>query len=147
MARPRHGASKTSQTEQTEHDPGHDDGDESLPSDTPGGPEARLADFLSQSVKPTALGEATSKTLQLADPAQSTLTYPKKLAFRVTNSTTAAVVLTSLRRGRRERRRAFHDVYILVSETDDRFHYGGITDDLNARVAEHNRGKCPCIET
>lgn len=39
--------------------------------------------------------------------------------------------------------KAFHYVYILVSETDDGLHYTGITDDLNARLVEHNRGKCP----
>lgn len=39
--------------------------------------------------------------------------------------------------------KAFHYVYILVSEIDDRLHYSGITDHLNARLAEHNRGKCP----
>ena len=39
--------------------------------------------------------------------------------------------------------KAFHYVYILVSETDNRLHYSGITAYLNARLAEHNRGKCP----
>lgn len=34
--------------------------------------------------------------LQLADPSTSSLTYPKKLVFRVTNSSTSAVVITSL---------------------------------------------------
>jgi putative endonuclease len=39
--------------------------------------------------------------------------------------------------------KAFHHVYILVSEIDHRLHYSGITDHLNAGLAEHNRGKCP----
>jgi predicted GIY-YIG superfamily endonuclease len=34
-------------------------------------------------------------------------------------------------------------VYILVSEADGRLHYSGLTCDLNTRLAEHNRGKCP----
>ena len=38
---------------------------------------------------------------------------------------------------------AFYYVYILVSEADGRLHYGGLTRDLNTRLAEHNRGKCP----
>jgi putative endonuclease len=39
--------------------------------------------------------------------------------------------------------KAFHYVYILVSETDNTLHYSGITAHLNVRLAEHNRGKCP----
>ena len=39
--------------------------------------------------------------------------------------------------------KAFHYVYILVSEVDNSLHYSGMTGDLNARLAEHNRGKCP----
>jgi predicted GIY-YIG superfamily endonuclease len=34
-------------------------------------------------------------------------------------------------------------VYILVSETNDKVHYSGITRQLNARLSDHNRGKCP----
>jgi putative endonuclease len=34
-------------------------------------------------------------------------------------------------------------VYILVSEADDRRHYSGVTRNLDARLAEHNQGKCP----
>jgi predicted GIY-YIG superfamily endonuclease len=37
----------------------------------------------------------------------------------------------------------FYYVYILVSEINDEAHYSGVTRDLNARLAEHNRGKCP----
>ena len=37
----------------------------------------------------------------------------------------------------------FYYVYILVSEIDDEKHYSGVTRDLKARLAEHNRGKCP----
>ena len=37
----------------------------------------------------------------------------------------------------------FYYVYILVSETDEKAHYSGITRNLNARLSEHNRGKCP----
>jgi len=37
----------------------------------------------------------------------------------------------------------FHYVYILVSERDNNLYYSGITRDLNARLGEHNRGKCP----
>jgi putative endonuclease len=37
----------------------------------------------------------------------------------------------------------FYYVYILVSETDNRRHYSGVTRDLHARLAEHNQGKCP----
>ncbi len=40
---------------------------------------------------------------------------------------------------------SFYYVYILVSETDHEVHYSGVTRDLNARLAEHNRGKCPHI--
>ena len=36
----------------------------------------------------------------------------------------------------------FYYVYILVSETDEKAHYSGITRNLNARLSEHNRGKC-----
>jgi putative endonuclease len=39
--------------------------------------------------------------------------------------------------------KAFHYVYTLFSEADDRLHYSGITGDLSARLVEHNRGKCP----
>ena len=37
----------------------------------------------------------------------------------------------------------FYYVYILVSETNEKMHYSGVTRDLNARLCEHNRGKCP----
>ena len=37
----------------------------------------------------------------------------------------------------------FYYVYILVSETNDKVHYSGITRQLNSRLTEHNRGKCP----
>lgn len=37
----------------------------------------------------------------------------------------------------------FYYVYILVSETDAKAHYSGITRNLNARLGEHNRAKCP----
>jgi len=37
----------------------------------------------------------------------------------------------------------FYYVYILVSETDEKAHYSGMTRNLNARLSEHNRGKCP----
>ena len=37
----------------------------------------------------------------------------------------------------------FYDVYILVREGDGRVRYSGLTRDLNTRLAEHNRGKCP----
>ncbi len=37
----------------------------------------------------------------------------------------------------------FYYVYILVSETDEKAHYSGITRNLNARLSEHNREKCP----
>ena len=36
----------------------------------------------------------------------------------------------------------FYYVYILISETDKEAHYSGITRNLNARLNEHNRGKC-----
>jgi predicted GIY-YIG superfamily endonuclease len=39
--------------------------------------------------------------------------------------------------------KGFYYVYILVSEADGRLHYSGLTRDLNTRLAEHNRGKCP----
>jgi predicted GIY-YIG superfamily endonuclease len=39
--------------------------------------------------------------------------------------------------------KGFYYVYILVSEADVRQHYSGLTRDLNTRLAEHNRGKCP----
>jgi putative endonuclease len=38
--------------------------------------------------------------------------------------------------------RKFFYVYILVSENDPAIHYTGLTDDLNERLAMHNRGKC-----
>jgi len=38
---------------------------------------------------------------------------------------------------------AFFYVYILVSEANDTFHYTGITQNLQQRLLEHNRGKCP----
>jgi putative endonuclease len=37
----------------------------------------------------------------------------------------------------------FYYVYILTSETNKKAHYSGITRNLNARLTEHNRGKCP----
>jgi predicted GIY-YIG superfamily endonuclease len=37
----------------------------------------------------------------------------------------------------------FYYVYILANETNDKAHYSGITRNLNARLSEHNRGKCP----
>jgi len=37
----------------------------------------------------------------------------------------------------------FYYVYILVSETNDKVHYSGIKRQLNARLSDHNRGKCP----
>ena len=36
----------------------------------------------------------------------------------------------------------FYYVYILASETSEKAHYSGATRDLNARLSEHNRGKC-----
>ena len=36
----------------------------------------------------------------------------------------------------------FYYVYILVSEVDNETHYSGVTRDLNARLLDHNRGKC-----
>ena len=36
----------------------------------------------------------------------------------------------------------FYYVYILVSETNEKAHYSGITRDLMARLMEHNQGKC-----
>ena len=38
---------------------------------------------------------------------------------------------------------SFYYVYILISEIDEEAHYSGITRNLNARLSEHNRGKCP----
>ena len=38
---------------------------------------------------------------------------------------------------------AFYYVYILVSEANNEMHYSGMTHDLNGRLTEHNRGKCP----
>jgi predicted GIY-YIG superfamily endonuclease len=34
----------------------------------------------------------------------------------------------------------FYYVYILVSETNDKAHYSGLTRNLNARLSENNRG-------
>jgi predicted GIY-YIG superfamily endonuclease len=39
--------------------------------------------------------------------------------------------------------KGFYYVYILVSEINGEAHYSGVTRDLNARLVEHNRGKCP----
>jgi putative endonuclease len=39
--------------------------------------------------------------------------------------------------------KGFYYVYILVSERNNEIHYSGITRDLNGRLVEHNRGKCP----
>jgi putative endonuclease len=39
----------------------------------------------------------------------------------------------------------FYYVYILVSENNEKAHYSGATRDLNARLSEHNRGKCAHI--
>ena len=38
---------------------------------------------------------------------------------------------------------AFHYVYVLVSASDPRIHYTGLTDDLDARLRKHNEGGCP----
>jgi len=37
----------------------------------------------------------------------------------------------------------FHYVYVLVSETDPKRHYTGLTDDLSARLKAHNSGQLP----
>jgi len=37
----------------------------------------------------------------------------------------------------------FFYVYILVSECDASLHYTGVTQNLSARLKEHNRGACP----
>ena len=37
----------------------------------------------------------------------------------------------------------FFYVYILVSKTNEKLHYTGITQNLNQRLLEHNRGKVP----
>ena len=42
-----------------------------------------------------------------------------------------------------QRMKNFFFVYVLVSELNETIHYTGITRDLEERVAEHNRGKCP----
>jgi putative endonuclease len=34
-------------------------------------------------------------------------------------------------------------VYILVSQANETIHYTGVTRDLEERLLEHNRGKCP----
>jgi predicted GIY-YIG superfamily endonuclease len=39
--------------------------------------------------------------------------------------------------------KGFYYVYILVSEMNPQRHYTGRTQNLNARLVEHNRGKCP----
>jgi putative endonuclease len=36
----------------------------------------------------------------------------------------------------------FHYVYILVSESDPKRHYAGLTSDLTKRLKAHNSGKC-----
>ncbi len=38
---------------------------------------------------------------------------------------------------------SFYYVYILVSETNEKAHYSGVTPDIDARLNEHNREKCP----
>jgi putative endonuclease len=38
--------------------------------------------------------------------------------------------------------RFFH-VYILVSEAHEAIHYTGITENLQERLRDHNRGACP----
>ena len=37
----------------------------------------------------------------------------------------------------------FYYVYILASELDQELHDSGITRNLESRLREHNRGKCP----
>jgi putative endonuclease len=37
----------------------------------------------------------------------------------------------------------FFYVYILVSEADKTIHYTGVTQNLQERLREHNRGACP----
>ena len=41
----------------------------------------------------------------------------------------------------------FYYVSIVVSETNEKVHYSGVTRDINARLIEHNRGKCPHTAT
>jgi predicted GIY-YIG superfamily endonuclease len=36
----------------------------------------------------------------------------------------------------------FYYVYILVSETNEKMHYSGVTRDLTARLSKHNQGAC-----
>jgi predicted GIY-YIG superfamily endonuclease len=38
--------------------------------------------------------------------------------------------------------KGFFYVYILVSEAESSIHYAGVTQDLFARLREHNRGGC-----
>jgi putative endonuclease len=42
---------------------------------------------------------------------------------------------------------AFFYVYILVSQQNEAIHYTGRTQDLEQRLAEHNRGACPHTST
>jgi putative endonuclease len=37
----------------------------------------------------------------------------------------------------------FFYVYVLVSEKDDTIHYTGVTQNLETRLNDHNRGACP----
>jgi putative endonuclease len=39
--------------------------------------------------------------------------------------------------------KGFYYVYVLVSDARNEMHYSGMTRDLNGRLLEHNRGKCP----
>jgi GIY-YIG catalytic domain len=45
--------------------------------------------------------------------------------------------------GKMDLMNSFYYVYILVSETNEKAHYSGVTPDIDARLNEHNRGKCP----
>jgi len=39
--------------------------------------------------------------------------------------------------------KGFYYVYILFSDARNQMHYSGMTHDLNGRLLEYNRGKCP----
>ena len=42
---------------------------------------------------------------------------------------------------------SFYYVYVLVSETNEKLHYSGVTRDLNARLSEHGKANAVDIKS
>jgi predicted GIY-YIG superfamily endonuclease len=62
---------------------------------------------------------------------------------RSTKAGSIPAILPMLRASTRQASMGFYYVYVLQSEADPRRFYTGLTHDLKARIAKHNRGEVP----